>query len=176
LRKDAAAFFYPFGVIYHRTPPGIDVVVPDDARRLIAAAAMEEHLHSREPLPPAAALLANPSDAAVTLVWDPPRDERVTSYEARWRPARARDWQSAAVSLGNRWTCAGLENGTRYVLQLRALAPGLSSAWTPEVSCVPGPVRSGGVGAMAARVRPWTLLKLAGYGLLHGFVTRFRLR
>jgi hypothetical protein len=172
LQDDAAAFFYPFGVLYLQTPPGIEAVVPDDMRRLIAAKEHEAQMASTAPLPPPTALLANPEDGAADLVWDPPRDARVLGYEVRWRQAEAGEWQTAKIAPANRWHVANLENGKHYVFQLRALAQGRESAWTPEAQCLPGPVKAVSLVSAASGVSPWTMLKMIYYSLRHALTTR----
>jgi hypothetical protein len=168
LQTDAAAFFYPFGVIYLKTPPGMEAVVPDDVRRLIADKEREARLMSTAPLPPPTAFLANPSDGAVDLVWDSPRDERVTGYEVRWRKAEAGQWQTERIAPATRWHLPDLENGERYMFQIRALGEGRQSEWTEEAECVPGPLKPASLLSAASGASPWTLLRLIYYGLLHG--------
>jgi hypothetical protein len=168
LQTDAAAFFYPFGVIYLKTPSGVEAVVPDDVRRLIADKEREARLMSTAPLPPPTAFLANPSDGAVDLVWDPPQDERVTGYEVRWRKAEAGQWQTERIAPAHRWHLPNLENGERYPFQIRALGQDMESEWTEEAECVPGPVKPASLLSAASGASPWTLLKLIYYGLLHG--------
>ena len=172
LQDDAAAFFYPFGVLYLQTPPGIAAVVPDDVRRLIAAKERAACLASTAPLPPPTAFLANAEDAAADLVWDPPRDERAVGYEVRWRQAEAGEWQTAKIAPANRWHVANLENGKRYVFQLRALAQGRESAWTPEARCLPRPVKVASLVSGASGVSPRTMLRLVYYSLRHALTTR----
>ncbi|MBC8446275.1 MAG: hypothetical protein H8D78_00860 [Chloroflexi bacterium] len=52
LQHAAAAFFYPCGAIYLRTPDGIDALLPDDVRGLVAARQRQARLLSTAPLPP----------------------------------------------------------------------------------------------------------------------------
>jgi hypothetical protein len=173
IQDDAEAFFYPCGVIYLRTPAGIDAVVPDDIRALVAAKERKQQAKSSAPLPPPTALLANPSHQALDLVWDPPRDDRVTGYELRWRRVEADQWQSQIIPHDNRFQVPSLENGARYVFQMRALAESRESQWTDIAQGVPGPV-SKAVSPFAAlsgaSIR--TLLKVIYYGLVHGWTTR----
>jgi hypothetical protein len=169
LQTDAATFFYPFGVIYLKTPSGIEAVVPEDMRRLIADQEREARLMSTAPLPPPTAFLANPSDEAVDLVWDPPRDERVTGYEVRWRKAETGEWQTEKIAPANRWHLPNLENGRSYVFQIRALGQDRESEWTQETTCVPGPVKPASLLSAASSASPWTMLRLIYYGLVHGW-------
>jgi len=175
LQRVAAAFFYPYGVIYLRTPPGVDALLSDDVRALIAARQRQARLLSTSPLPPPTAFLASPSDGVVHLVWDPPRDERITSYEVRWRPHHRQDipWQTQTIPSGHRAHITGLSNGVRYRFQVCALAAGRPSAWTPEAECCPGPVPTVPLFSAASGISLRTLLKIVYYGLVHGLTTRF---
>jgi hypothetical protein len=173
MQAEAMAYFYPPGVIYHRTPPGLEAVTPGDLRRAIAAEERRKGLQSDAPLPAPRAFLANPSDEAADLVWEPPRDVRVTGYEVRWRASRAGEWRHQEIPVGKRWQVAGLENGRRHLFQVRALAEGRHSDWTPEAEVVPGPVGGNPLLAMAAGMSPWTLVRLLGHSLAH--VIRARL-
>jgi hypothetical protein len=170
LQDDAAAFFYPFGVLYLQTPPGIEAVVPDDLRGLIAAKEREARLASTTPLPSPTAFLANPEDRAADLVWDPPRDERVVGYEVRWRRAEDREWQAARIAPAHRWHVANLQNGKSYVFQFRALAQGRESAWPPEARCVPGPVKAVSLVSAASGVSPWTMLRMIYHNLRYALL------
>jgi hypothetical protein len=177
LQDDAAAFFYPFGVLYLQTPAGVEAIVPDDLRGLIAAKEREARLATLRsaqgaPLPPPTAFLANPKDGAADLVWDPPRDERVIGYEVRWRRAEAREWQTARIAPANRWHLPNLENGKSYGFQVRALAQDRESEWTEEASCAPGPVKTVSLVAAASGVSPWTMLRMVYYSLRHALTTR----
>ncbi|KPL24999.1 MAG: hypothetical protein AMJ93_01170 [Anaerolineae bacterium SM23_84] len=75
------------------------------------------------------ALLANPSHQALDLVWNPPRDDRVTGFELRWRGVEADEWRSQIIPHDNRFQVSDLDNGARYVFQMRALAGGRESQW-----------------------------------------------
>ena len=172
VQQDAEAFFYPCGVIYLTTPTGVAAAVPEDMRALIAARQREEQLASSAPLPAPTAFLANPSDGAVDLVWDPPRDDRVTGYEVRWREGEG-GWLVRVVGLANRFEIPGLQNGVRYGFQMRALAEGRASAWTEEITCVPGPVsKPVSLFASLSGASLRTILKVVYCGLLHGWTTR----
>lgn len=118
-------------------------------------------------------LLANPAHLALDLVWDPPRDDRVTGFELRWRRVEADEWRSQIIPHGNRFQVPDLENGARYVFQMRALAEGRESPWTDKVQGVPGPVHkavSPFASLSGASIR--TFLKVIYHGLVHGWTTR----
>ena len=170
MQDNAAAFFYPFGVVYLKTPAGIEAVVPEDLRALIAAKEKAERMQSTAPLPPPTAFLASPSDAASDLVWDPPRDDRVTGYEVRFKEAKAADWQSQKIAPDHRHHVPDLKNGIPYRFQVRALASGRESPWTVEAACVPGPVKTVNMFSAAAGASPGLLLKVI-YNILKGALT-----
>lgn len=173
LERDAAAFFYPCGIVYLQTPTDTDAVVPEDIRALMASKRRAERMKSTAPLASPTAFLANPSNAAADLVWDAPADDRVTGYEVRWRKMSEQPWQTQSIPLVKRWHIADLENGQRYLFQIRAKAQGCESAWTQEVHCVPGPERKRGSALTFMKgVSLRTLLRLAYDGLRHGWITR----
>jgi len=173
LQDDAEAFFYPCGVVYLRTPPGVEAVLPDELHDLIAARKKEQRMMSTAVLPPPTAFLANASDAAADLVWDPPADERIAGYELRWRRAGEEQWRARTIPAGHRVHIPGLENGAHYTFQLRAVGQGRESAWTEPVQCVPGPeLKRGSALTFLKGVSPPTLLRLVYYSLLHGWRTR----
>ncbi len=66
------------------------------------------------------------------------------------------------------WHLPNLENGKRYLFQIRALGEGQQSEWTEEAECVPDPVKPASLLSAASDASPWTLLRLIYYGLLHG--------
>ncbi|UCC77507.1 MAG: hypothetical protein JSW37_03870 [Anaerolineales bacterium] len=61
------------------------------------------------------ALLANPSHQALDLVWDPPRDDRITGDELRWRRVEADKWLSQIVPRDKRFEVPNSGNGARHV-------------------------------------------------------------
>ncbi len=140
LQAAAAAFFYPPGIVYLRTPRGVDALLPDEMQAKIAQAERDAAwLSDAAPAAPRS-LLANPSPGAVNLTWDAPPDPRVTGYELRWRPVGADTWQTRSLPPCDRWRVEELQDGTRYAFQLAALAPRSCSAWTAVVEGVPGAV------------------------------------
>jgi hypothetical protein len=174
-QDDAAAFFYPCGAVYLRTPSGVDAVLPDDIRDLVTAKVKERQVMSMAPLLPPTAFLANPSDMAADVVWDEPGDGRITDYAVRYRRAAEDPWHIHTVSSAHRLHVPSLENGARYVLQLRAVGHGRDSVWTHPVECVPGPEQKRGSALTFMRgVSGGTLLRLAYHGLRHGWRTRGR--
>ncbi len=175
LEQNLAAFFYPFGLIYLKTPEGIDATVRDDLLSLIAAREKEERMMSAAPLPAPTAFLANPIDGAAGLVWDPPRDDRVTGYEIHWKqaePVLETNWQVAKIGPGHRYQIPNLTNGQTYRFSMRALAQGRESDWTAEISCVPGPVKTVSLFSAAKGISAATVLKVVYAGIVHALATR----
>ena len=172
LQNDAAAFFYPFGVIYRKTPAGLAAVVPEDMKNEIETQKGKQSQRDPTPIPEPTAFLANPTDGAVTLVWDAPRDGRITGYEVRWKTQDAQEWQTNRCPPGNRWTISNLVNGEVYSFQIRALAGDRTSTWTHPATCIPGPVKDIMISQTATSIPLWTLIRMAYYGLVHGIVTR----
>jgi hypothetical protein len=173
LQDDAAAFFYPCGAVYLKTPSGLDAVLPDDIRDLIAAKEKERWTMSTAALPPPRAFLANPSDTAADVVWDEPDDDRITGYEMRWHKVGQAQWQTEVMSKVHRLHIPNLENRVRYAFQMRAVGQGRESAWTEPVHCVPGPERKRGSALTFLKgVSMRTLLRLGYHSLLHGWRTK----
>jgi hypothetical protein len=172
MQNDAAAFFYSFGVVYLKTPDGIDAVVPEDVKAIIAAKEKEERMMSTAPLAKPTAFLANPSDQSVDLVWDPPRDERVTGYEIHWKLEKDPAWQTEKIGIANRRHLDKMKNDQVYVFQIKALAKGYESDWTAESKCAPGPVKKVSLVSSAKGASMKTMLKVAYYALVHVLSTR----
>jgi len=118
------------------------------------------------------AFLANPSDQSVDLVWDPPKDDRVTGYEIRWKNAKDAGWQTEKIASANRWHIEKMKNDQVYLFQMKALAKGYESDWTSEEKCVPGPVKKVSLASSAKGASPITMLKVAYYALVHVLGTR----
>jgi len=171
LQDSAEAFFYPFGVVFLKTPAGIEAVVPEDLRALIAAKEKAERMKSDAPLPPATAFLASPSEAAADLVWDEPRDDRVVGYEVRWKEKSAGEWQSVKISPCHRHHVGDLKNDLAYGFQVRVLAEGRESEWTKEAECVPGPVKTVSMFSAASGASPGLILKTVYYILVDALTT-----
>ena len=167
IQNDVATFFYPFGVVYLKTPDGIPAVVLDDIRKLVAQKKKEERLKGTDPLAVPSALFANPSDGAADLVWDPPDDQRINGYDIRWHRLGEPDWQIVTIPPGHRWRLDGLENGVEFAFQVRALAEGRQSGWTEPAACKPGLVREVPVTSSISGASVNTLLKVVYLGLVH---------
>ena len=162
LQADALAHFYPPGVVYTRTPEGVEALLPEDLRCVIEEDQAEKRREALRglPLPPPEALATNPTAGAVDLVWVPPRDERITGYEVRVREAGDDGWQNTPIAVGARWQAGGLQDGVRYAFQVRAIAPGLVSRWTEEVEVVPGAVEATSISSLVPGGSPWSLARI----------------
>ena len=83
-------------------------------------------------------LMAEATDAAVTLTWDAPEDDggsAVTDYEVRI------DERGSGISMGSTQTThtvTGLVNGTAYVFQVRAVNAAGSSPYSNRAEATPG--------------------------------------
>jgi hypothetical protein len=175
LQAEAMACFYPPGVVYLKTPAGLDAAVPGEVWQRIEADRQrrEQRRLAGRPLPEPLAPMANPADGAVDLVWDAPRDARITGYEVRWREAAVRDWQAARLPVATRRRVTGLRNRGRYAFQVRAVADGCTSVWTEMVEAVPGPVEAASLLSAVPGGSVWTLVRMVGHSLAH--VLRARL-
>jgi hypothetical protein len=168
LQAEALAFFYPAGVIYRATPPGLEgAVVPGDVRARVAADERQRLLTEEAPLAAPHAFLANPADGAAALVWEPVQDVRVSGYEVRWREVGEATWRSERIPPGDRWQVDGLTNGRRYTFRLRALARQRYSEWSDEAEMVPGSARAASLLGMAPAASPWTLVRLVTCSMAH---------
>ena len=84
-------------------------------------------------------------------------------------------WQTQIIPPGHRAHIPDLDNGVRYVFQIRALAEGQQSEWTAEAECLrPGPVATVPLFSAASGISLKTMLKIVYYGLVHGLTTRGR--
>lgn len=170
LQREAMAFFYPPAVVFAKTPWGKDIIVPEDILELIRKEELAEKMKSDDsPLPIPPALLANPADGGIDLVWDIPRDDRLTGFEVRWREATNEQWKSKIIGLEHRFRLDELENGKKYTFSVRSLSQEKASDWAPEVEGTPGPVGETKLTAGAHNVSITLILKLA-IKLLHHYV------
>jgi hypothetical protein len=175
VQAGALAHFYPPGAIILSGPPGIDAAVPADLTAALRARrrARECQRLGDRPLPVPEALCAGSTAATVELVWDLPRDPRITGCEVRWREVAAGTWRSKALGTDTRHSIGGLRDGQRYSFQVRATAADQASGWTSEVEAVPGSVPASSLLSAMPGGSPLTLLRMVGYSLAH--VLRARL-
>jgi hypothetical protein len=172
LQADALLHFYPPGVVYLQTPGGLDALLPADIEERLTADRCQRLEDRGAALPPPEAFLANASDGGADLVWEAPQDLRLGGYEVRWRRSASPEWQSERLPAVDRFSIAGLANGQPYCFQVRALAGGLRSPWTPEARAVPGPVGAPSL-LSAMPGRSWgTLLRLLVHSLMHAVYAR----
>jgi len=160
LQNDAAAHFYPPGVILHAAPKEIGVETNDDILRWIVSERRRAQLNAHTPLNPPTAFWVNPSANAVDLVWDAPRDGLVTSYEIHWRYVQDSGWRSIRIGDLTRWHIDGLVDGQPMQFKMRAWRGDACSAWTPQRTCTPGAATGPSVTSMLGRVPVWTLLRV----------------
>jgi len=165
LQAEAAAHFYPPGIVFHAFPQDTEALLPADIRAASAAILQEAAVAETEAVPAPTAFLANPSHGQVDLVWDAPRDAPVTGYEAAWRDAREAEWHTDTIAPSNRWQVPGLEDGQEYIFRLRAVCGQRVSDWTPEQVCIPGAVTGSNVSSGFALLPLRALVKLAAGSL-----------
>jgi hypothetical protein len=146
LQAEAAAHFYPPGVVFHAVLAGMDALLPADILSAKESAQHQAAIAALKTLPAPAAFLANPSHNQVDLVWDPPRDVPVTGYEIAWRSSSEVAWHTTAIQPANRWQVTGLEDGQETIFKLRAACGQCLSEWTGEQVCIPGAVTGSGLG------------------------------
>ena len=83
-------------------------------------------------------LLTDGGDGAVTLAWDPPKDDggaAITDYQ--YRINGRNPWISIG-STGTTHTVTGLANGTAYIFQVRAVNAAGSSPYSNRAEATPG--------------------------------------
>jgi len=139
-QNDAMAFFYPYGVIYNRSPLGDEIFTAEDARGLVERKLREVKMADPSPLPIPGALLANPAENAIALVWDAPRDVRITGFEVRWKSAGSDKWHNVQAGAAARANISGVEDGKTYVFSVRSLSGARTGDWTTEIEGIPGKV------------------------------------
>lgn len=167
LQNDAMAFFYPYGVIYHKTPFGNEIVTPEDMERKIRQMKLDQLMKSADPLPAPTALLANPAEGAVDLVWDIPRDERITGFDVRWRALNDSDWKEARIGLDRRYHIGDLTNGLIYDFSARSISGDRAGEWAPDVEGIPGAVGEAKLSQQAGNIPPSLIFGLAGKIIKH---------
>jgi hypothetical protein len=171
LQVDAEAFYRPPAVVYTRTlAPG--VAVRADIIERVAAGRLERAREKEGPLPELRAVLVNPSEAAVDVVWDEPGDARIESYELEWRRADEAAWRSVPVPApARRFRLDGLEDGRLHAFRLRAVGPGEPGPWTPPQEVAPGAVAEQDMVGEALGASLWLMVRTFGWGLVHVLTT-----
>jgi len=168
LRADAQAFFHPPAVVV-RSAEGTRL--PGDLRAAVEALSTASAQRRTGPLPPPLAFLANPTDGAVDLVWDEPRDPRIAAYEIEWRESGEPDWKRRHTRPANRHRFDGLTNGSVYAFRLRALGGGTASDWTETLEVRVEPVERVELIGLAGQAPIGLLLRTFWYGLVHVVTT-----
>jgi hypothetical protein len=174
LQNDAAAYFYPPGVIVHAAPPEMEAVTTGDIERFIASEQRRAQLESNLPLNPPTAFLVNPSSNAVDLVWDAPRDGLVTGYEIQWRYLADADWQSIKFDALTRWRIDGLVDGNPMQFKIRSVRGTVCSTWTLEQTCASGAVTDSSVPSMLGAVPLKTMLRVVGVSIWSVLRSKFQ--
>jgi len=191
IQADAAAFFYPPGVLIHHSPLAQNPILPEDLSAWIDNAKKERlvSLFIQDetcPIPAPVEFLANPGDRQVTLVWrqppgaspgsgtSPDSDLPVTAFQVRWKMEGESEWGLQTIAPDDRWTLTGLENGSHYAFQVRAEIRGRTSAWTEPAVCTPGAVAEVGLTSNLAAIPGRTFLKLIWLSLVFEIRKRFR--
>jgi hypothetical protein len=160
LQDMAGMYFYTPGSIVHAAPAEMEAVTSNDIEQFIAAELSRAAMAAQTPLDPPAAFLANPSPGAVDLVWDAPRQGRVTSYEIQWRRRADSAWESTRIDPITRWHMDGLVDGQPLSFRMRSLRGTVFSDWTTEQACTPGAVTGSSILAMLEHLPLWTLVKV----------------
>ena len=160
IQDDAAAHFYPPGVIVHRAPPAMEAATLNDIRSYIDSEKRRAQMKPGLPLDPPTAFLVNPSAGAVDLVWDAPRTGLVTGYEIHWRRPADAVWCSVLIDPLTRWHIDGLEDGHPMQFRIRSTRGTARSGWSVEETCSPGAVTDSSVTSMLGSVPLRTLLRV----------------
>jgi hypothetical protein len=168
LRADAEVFFHPPATAL-RISEG--VLLPTDLRAAVDARRQQLARSRTDPIPPPLAFLANPSGGAVDLVWDQPRDARITGYAIEWRGREGSRWRQERVGRVDRHRFEGLANGDAHAFRMQALAGERASGWTDTLEVEVGPVEMVDVVGAAGDAPIWLLARTFWYGLVHVFTT-----
>ena len=160
LQSNAAAHFYPPGLVLLAAPNGVGVSSVDELLKLIVSEKSRAHLQFDRTIKPPTAFLVNPTAEAVDIVWDSPRDEVVTGFELAWRIEQESEWQFLQIGVKTRFHLADLHDGQKVHFKLRSLQTGKTSEWTNEVTCTPSAVTDSSVASMLSTVPAYTLFRI----------------
>jgi len=163
MADDAMAFFYPCGLLYERNPVSDDIYTAEGMQSYIDEKLREKLMADASPLPVPRGVLANPTDGGVMMVWDAPRDERITGYHVRYE-AKGESGPVGFTMLqasGDRLQIDGLQNGKAYVFYVRAVSGDRKGGWSEGVEGVPGKVSDVDYGDAARDIPLKLILKLA---------------
>lgn len=174
LQSEAAAHFYPPGILFHATPEGVESLLPVDLRRQAEDVLRQAAMAGVETVPTPTAFLANPSRGLVDLVWETERDKPVTGTILAWRARGEVEWREERLPPCNRWQVNNLEDGREYDFKLRATCEGHLSEWTREVTCRPGAVSGSNLGGGFALLPKRTLVRLVTIGVWSAMRGLFR--
>jgi hypothetical protein len=139
LQADAQAFFYPPGGVILRAPEGILALTTDELTREIEG---KRCAADPTPLPIPFNVLANPSDRAIDLTWESAEDERIQSYEVRWRRADQEAWNRQETQQDAYLRLEVMENDETHLFQVRTKGGNAASEWSESVRAKPGMIRA----------------------------------
>ncbi len=167
LQAEAALHFYPPGIVFHAVPEGVRADTAGDLRCLIEAEEKRARQAVQARLDPPTAFLVNPVPGGAVLVWDAPRGQIVTGYEAAWRAAEGGEWRTVAGEAATRLHIDGLVDGKEYLFKVRAVCADPAggearrSAWTEAHPCIAGSVAAAPITAMLSRLPLGALVRMA---------------
>jgi hypothetical protein len=142
LQADAQAFFYPPAVVLMHTPEKLQAVTSMEVEALIRAGRSLDPTGSAQPLPVPCNLLASPAEQSIDLTWESDPDDRIQSFEVRWRSSIENDWAANKTLQGTHLRLDGLQHGRSYFFQVRAIGVCSGSAWSAIASAKAGTVRA----------------------------------
>ena len=158
VQADAAAHFYPPGLILQAAPAEFPVESVDALERFVESEKLRAWLLMDPAISPPESFLVNPTQSAVDLVWDAPRDEFVSGYEVEWRYVSEPDWKRVRIGMLTRWHLSELVDGQTAIFRMRSVRDEKISDWTPEQSCAPGAVTDSSVSSMLSAVPLRTMM------------------
>jgi hypothetical protein len=173
LREDARAFFASPSVVFRKAPEaaGVDVRLPRDIERTVAAARTRLARQRTGPLPGLRAFLVSPSGGAADVVWDEPDDPRIDGYHVEWKRLGTSAWQRATLSPTRRHRIAGLTDGDDYMVRARAFGEQAEGAWSAPQRVRIGAVPVVDMSDAAAAMSPRLMLRYLRAALDHVWST-----
>jgi hypothetical protein len=130
----------------------------------------EEMIGSNVQMPLPEAVLANPTVQAVDLVWDTPRDSRITAIEVNWKKSSTSEWQSQMVP-GERVRIDNLSDGESYDFRIRSVGKVSQSDWSTTQSITAGAAKGLGITEGIEGLSIGLMLELFYYGVLHALTS-----
>lgn len=136
LKRQAAAFYYPCGVRYQKTPVSEEVLTPEQMNVFIVSKLREKA--SREdtrPLPVPELWAFGSAKGCVHLVWDHQDDIRTEGVEFWHRKGSSDCWERLETTLDPLLTLCGLDLGEEYGFRCRSVAGERRSEFSREAKC-----------------------------------------